>query len=471
MAGPWEKYQQPAQQQTGPWARFADPNQAGIDEEAAANLRALGYEPQRPEVDPSDRSYTGQILPISYDAAGEASFDSNAGLLGALKAAVTAPGRALSGELQVTGPDGSVTPTAIGEALNFAGFASPMTPELRAGGYLIPGERGALARAKVEPPSEAVLKQAASDGYNDLRNLGVDYSTASVNQLSGEIQALLTQDGIIGTLAPKTYSILDQLSAAPAGSVASINGITAARKAFGNAARDFANPTEQLAAQRAIESLDGFLARSDPASVVSGPANQVAPLLRDANGNYAAYRRSKTLTDLADAAQLRANASNSGQNAGNTTRQRVASLLLNGDGKQVKGFSKQELGDLRAVNEGSAAANSTRYIGNLLGGGGGLGQLLTAAIGAAGGSAAGGGLGAAIGSVAPVAIGKGSKAVSNALTERALTEVASSLRQRSPVYEALLKDAPMVRSHPAKTDAILRLLLASESDKKGGGGW
>lgn len=44
------------------------------------------------------------------------------------KEAVTAPGRAMSGELQVMGPDGNVSPEAIKEGLNFASWAAPGAP-------------------------------------------------------------------------------------------------------------------------------------------------------------------------------------------------------------------------------------------------------------------------------------------------------------------------------------------------------
>lgn len=44
------------------------------------------------------------------------------------KSAVTAPGRAMSGELQVTGPDGRTSMEAIGEGLNAAAWMSPASP-------------------------------------------------------------------------------------------------------------------------------------------------------------------------------------------------------------------------------------------------------------------------------------------------------------------------------------------------------
>lgn len=91
------------------------------------------------------------------------------GLLDSGAQAFTAPGRALSGELQVMGPDGNVTPEAIAEGLNFAGWASPSspasglarpTPKIATPRQLTPGQDAALAaeRLGVDLP-----RAAASD--------------------------------------------------------------------------------------------------------------------------------------------------------------------------------------------------------------------------------------------------------------------------------------------------------------------
>lgn len=409
----------------------------------------------------ADKSYTGQILPFSVDAAGNKHFDSNAGILGAVKNAFLLPGDAMAGKVDPTSEEG------IARATNFAATFSPMNPGIRAGDKVVPGVATNLVK-NIEPPTAQALKDAAKQGYEQLRNMGVDYKTSAVNDLSGEIGTLLTQDGITSSLAPKTYSVLAGLAEAPAGSVASLDGLTAARRAFGHAAADFSNPTEQLAAKRAMESLDQFIARSDPTTVASGPADAVGPILADARGNYAASKRSETIADLNDAAQLRANAANSGANSGNTTRQRLASLILND--KQSAGFSPEELGALRGVNEGTFAANSTRTIGNLLAGGKGVGASLLGLAGAATGAASGHPELAAAGASLPLA-GVVAREISNVLTERALSQVEKNVRKRSPLYEAMLARATSEAKIPSKTEAVVRALLLAQQQSNGGGGW
>lgn len=75
--------------------------------------------------------YTGTILPISRDADGNFSFAIPtlvSGMLDSGVAAVTAPGRAMSGDLPVTDAAGRTSPQAIAEAANIATWVSPASP-------------------------------------------------------------------------------------------------------------------------------------------------------------------------------------------------------------------------------------------------------------------------------------------------------------------------------------------------------
>lgn len=80
----------------------------------------------QPQQDTFERA---TLLPFGKDSAtGEVSVAVPGILKGAWESArdaFTAPGRAMSGELQVMGPDGNATQEAIGEGLNFAQWASP----------------------------------------------------------------------------------------------------------------------------------------------------------------------------------------------------------------------------------------------------------------------------------------------------------------------------------------------------------
>ena len=399
------------------------------------------------------QAYTGSVLPLSRDEEGAVSFDSNAGLLGSIKRAIMLPGDAYSGKVDPMSQEGR------DRAMEFAATFSPINPAVRAGETVIPGVANALRKAEVNPPSVDELKAASSAGYDAMRSSGVDYKASSVEELAKRLKTELETDGILSELAPKAHGVLNKLSSAPEGSVASISGLEAARRAFGHAGKDFANPTDQLAAERSVRGLDEFIRGAGDDAVAAGDPKAAASLLDEARGNYAAAKRSEKLDGVEYAAQLRANAANSGQNIGNSTRQRIASLLLNP--KARAGYNADEIAALEGVDTGSKAANATRYIGNLLGGGGGLGAATTGFMGAAAGGMSGSPGLAVAGAALPIA-GAITKKVSNSLTEKALREVSQQTRKRSPLFEEMMRNAPSEAALPNNTEALIRAYLLGQ---------
>lgn len=409
---------------------------------------------------PPKTVYKGMVLPMNYDDKGGAHFDMSAGIPGMVQniakglwSGATAPGDVYNGKLD------PASDTAIGRAFDLASAASPVNPAIQAGDRAIPGVLKAVTQQKVAPPTTDALYNAASGGYNQARDMGVDYSAKAVKNLASGLRSSLEQDGVLAELAPKSFSILSKLESPADGSVAPLAGIDAARKAFGLAAKDFSNPTEQLAAKRIMGGLDNFVQNPSAESVVAGPAAAAASTIKDARGNYAAASRSDRINGIEEAADLRAAAANSGLNADNTIRGRVASMLLNP--KQAAGYSADELAALREVAEGNLGRNSARYIGNILGGGGGLGAALTGAGGAAGGLAAGGPVGAVAGAGLP-ALGYSAKVLGNALTRRSLDSADALVRSRSPLFQQMQQNAPMVIDSPDKRAAYVRALMMSE---------
>jgi hypothetical protein len=406
---------------------------------------------QAPQQDP----VSGSILPLSRDEQGNLSFDSNAGIVGAVKRAVTLPGDVFTGKVD------PMSDEAMGRSLELGALASPVNPGIRAGARAIPGVAQQLRRPKVEPPSSQALKDAAGKGYDQLRDMGVDYRSDAVAGMARGIRSELEQDGILAELAPKTFRLIEKLENPPDRSVASLAGIEAARRSFRHAAQDFSNPTEQEAAKRALAGLDGFVERGDPSTVVAGPASEAGRVAAGARGNYAASKRSDRLTGLEETAERRAAASNSGQNIDNAIRQRVASILQNP--KQRAGFNKEEIAALESVARGTAGRNLTRRIGNLLGGGGGLGQGLTGAAGAVLGGTVGGPAGAGVGALAATGAGMTAKAAANAMTKRSLGKADKATRKRSPLYQETQRAAPLEAINPQKRAALMRALLLAQS--------
>lgn len=421
---------------------------------AQARQRAAQGGQQAPQQPQDDGSYTGTLLPLRKDKEGLhfAVPKAISGLWDSAVGAATLPGDVYQGK---TDP---FSDEAIGRATDLAGLVSPISPASRGVGV------GGLRRAgTTEVPSADALRTAASAGYDKARNLGVDYSSQSVSDLASGLRASLEKDGILDNLAPKSFGILDNLAKPPEGSVAGLQGIEAARRAFGNAARDFTNPTEQLAAKRIIEGLDDFVTRADPASVVAGPASEAAGILKDARGNYAAAKRSDLLTGREELADLRSVAANSGRNYDNSMRQRLVDVLAKP--KLGAGFNDTEQAAIEEVIRGNPLRNSTRNIANLLGGGGGLGNFLTGAAGAGAGAAVGGVPGAMVGAAAGALPGVAAKGVQNALAKRAFNALEESVRKRSPLYEELARNTPTEALAPDARAALVKFLMELEAEK------
>jgi hypothetical protein len=425
-----------------------------------------------------DKSYSSAVLPFSRDASGSVHFDPNAGILGSLIRSFTLPHDVMAGEVSLPSSanpsEGQATyepnfigrllgsgnfeaPSAasgIGRALEMGATISPVNPAVQAGDRAIAGAANALRKAKVKPPTAEALSAAGSAGYDAARDMGVHYSSDAVAKVADALRRNLEADGILDELAPKTHSILNRLSSPPEGSTVPLSGLEAARRSLGYAGRDFTNPTEQEASRRVVGGFDEFVASPDPSAVVAGPAAAAGETLAAARGNYAASQRSARLHGVEEAADIRAAAANSGQNLDNAIRSRVASVLL--DPRKRAGYSAEELAALEEVAKGTAPRELLRYVGNLLGGGGGLGAAV--AGGGAGFLAGSPGIGAAVGVGAP-AVGFAAKRIANILTRRALREADASVRRRSPLYSEMQKNAPLSIPSPEARAAVARALM------------
>jgi len=398
------------------------------------------------------------VLPFSEDPQGGVHFDIHAGLTGAALDAFTAPGDAYAGRLDPASPEGQK------RAFDFATMFSPMSPAMRAGARAVPGALMSERRGQAPVPTAAELKTAASAGYDAARQTGAEYPGADIGNLAQTAQHELESDGILSELAPQTFAVLGRLSNPPPGSTVNIGSLDAVRKSLGRIAGNFGNPTEQEAARRIIARIDQHIedAGAGAASISPGPGSTLpvpsaaagaggangtgaagvaenpltaaARLIREARANSAAMFRSDRVSGVEEAADLRASAANSGQNTGNTLRQRLASLLLND--KQSRGFSAEELDAMRQVVNGTATSNTLRRVGNMLGGGGGLGQTAIASLGGAIGSAMGGGMeGAAIGAGAATGLGTGTRSAYNSLVGRQMRGLDEMMRRRSPLFQ------------------------------------
>jgi hypothetical protein len=426
-------------------------------------------------------NYRGSILPFSTDAQGNNHLDWSAGLPGALWSAFTAPGDAATGRLPTPysgytpGRDSanasSATasldaPEARQRASDFAQFFGSSGAALRAG-EAIPG-----VFTKKTIPTAQQLKAAAGAGYDAARASGLEVSGDAVGDMARGLQSTLQSDqGIIEKTAPKTYALLDELANPPANSSVGIPGLLAAKSGLSNLSLE--PGTEGLAARHALAGLRVFMSSLDdsqlaPSNLRAAPAQDsaaVAQTIRDADANYAAAQRSNDLTGTLDRAntgileraEARAEASHSGRNLDNAIRQRVASFLQNPE--NLAGFSQPEIDALKSVVAGGPVQNTARFVGNTLGGGGGLGHLIGIGAGALGGAHLGGGEGAAIGAMLPSAVGTAAKTLENNLARRSLNSADETVRQNSPLYRAMQAQGLLARPAIGGSSAVWRAIL------------
>jgi hypothetical protein len=132
-------------------------------------------QPQAPKKEP----YTGMILPWATDAEGNNSLAVPrmvTGIIDSAKDAISAPYRAMTGELQMTGPDGRTSEEAIGEGFNMATWVNPSSVAMGTGRQI------ARNFARANPSEGAQVAQAAQNIGVTLPR-AVTSDNAAINQI------------------------------------------------------------------------------------------------------------------------------------------------------------------------------------------------------------------------------------------------------------------------------------------------
>lgn len=239
----------------------------------------------------------------------------------------------------------------------------------------VPGIAGPVARLPKPPPAPSIaqLYDAANGDYAVAHAMDVNVQPSSIGNFASNLQAQLEGDGLRDYLAPKTFSALQEMQNAaaqaaqaqgpgvvPMTNLADIDGM---RRVLGNAAADFGNPTEQHAAGRAIAGLDSYVRSIPQSDVMSGDVGAAQRVLESARGNYAAAKRAELIESQEDKANRQAGVTGSGANINNALRQKM-NQVLNNKGMQ-RGFTQDELDQIRSIAMGTPMGNLARKIGKL----------------------------------------------------------------------------------------------------------
>lgn len=350
--------------------------------------------------------------------------------------------------------EGTVDPLsqeAVMAGAEGAALMTPISAASRVAETVVPGTLRSVRPGPVKIPTTQELKKAGSAGFDQARELGVDYSTASVNSLADDLLRQLDEAGFSGGpegVSPKTFSVLSALQKPPdlgpddLGAVFSVKNLITARKRLQKVQKEGKGGEESEAARRAIDALDDFVMAPPAESVVAGPAASVGKLVDDARGDYAAHFRSKDVEKSIRKAEQDASTTPFGLNEGKRISDRLKSLLQ--DEKRTRGYTKEEVELLEAAVAGKFGAKLSRYVSNMLSAGGGWGQT--------GVSLGGGGLAYLLGGPqlaaatalgVPIA-GAGLRVLSNKLMKRGAQGLAAGLRKRSPLYQKALERPPLM---------------------------
>ncbi|SFO74296.1 hypothetical protein SAMN05216330_104455 [Bradyrhizobium sp. Ghvi] len=395
----------------GDWSqRYADSlaQQEGMDRK---------FETEHPVIDTGAKIAGGaaSMAPIAATATGARVLGLVGSSLPAQMLAGGASGAAIGAADAATRGEDITSGAMKGSALGAAGPAVGRTI-----GKVVQGVKSAVSPPPAIPSAED-LKDAATAGYDALRRMNVKLKPAAINNLATAAKQNLMDDGLRDYLAPKTFAVLDELAQRqPASAHVSFADVHGIRRVLGKAAQSI-DPTEKGAATSVINALDSYLESVPSSDVLSGNANVASQVFKKAQANYAASKRSDLLQGKIADAELQASSANSGANLENALRQRVKDILKSQ--KLRQGFSQDEILQMQRVVRGTAPANVIRAVGNLLGGGGGLGSLVTAGAGAMAAGPAG--------VAAPIA-GGAIKKLGNKMTMAQLEKLDQMIRARAP---------------------------------------
>ncbi len=314
-----------------------------------------------------------------------------------------------------------LAPAAASEAAGYAAQGTAAEVPARIGGALLGGPLAAKAatRAGGAPTVEA-LKDASTSVYRDPAIKGMPVAHADVRQTANSAITKLADAGFDVADQPQVFKHLARLDNPATSNVGEIHKIRKAINKVGQGSV-VSNPSQTAAASEVVRELDRLL-------------DTVSPTIRGANQNYGAGMRGQKIAEALEKADNNTGASHSGMNADNNARQAVKSIL--NSKKDRRGFSPEELTQMKTAVTGTRTGNTARYIGNLLGGGGGMGQMLTATtLGAGGGYAAGGTEGAGTGAALALLLGRGAKGVENASMRRQMAKLSEMVRSRAPLAQ------------------------------------
>lgn len=162
-------------------------------------------------------------------------------------------------------------------------------PYARIGGAILGGAGAARALAPTVAklaPSDII--SAGSAAYKSPIVQAVQIKPQAAERVSDAIATELNQARLNERLAPQTHAIIDNLATPVQNNYHTIEDFQTTRQLLEKQAGNFANPTEQAAASKAITALDKQLAGMPQSDLISGDISQANATLSAGRADYAA---------------------------------------------------------------------------------------------------------------------------------------------------------------------------------------
>jgi hypothetical protein len=390
------------------------------------------------EADPKTTAgqYTGAVgevlgNPATYMGPGSAALKAGAGVASAL----TAEGAGQLAESAGFGPKVAGAARVIGGIVGGTGTAAASA------------ERN-LTKLAAQLPTRESIKDAATAGYDMLKQSNVRISPQGTQDLLASVKNDLHADHFRDYLAPTTYRAIEELGSSGSATIGDLDGV---RRLLGRVPGT--NPTDRAAANKAISAIDDFLTNVPAQHVISGDPARDAAILKHAQGNWALHKQLETLEDASVKGQHRAGVSGSGANSINTARQEVRKIL--DSDKKSRGMSDAVKEKMEEIVMGTWLTNAARKVGKFAPSGP-VSAGATVAAGFAGGAPAAAGV-AGGGFIA--------KHLGEYLTDKQIRELEAMMRSESPIGKPIARAiAPEVAEQQAvPAAAATRSALAQSS--------
>lgn len=387
------------------------------------------------------------------------------------------------------GLTGAATGAAQGAGNTYTGNPSDYLWNAGIGGgvgLLTGGIGGAAfgARPSRPPPAATIPEQRATTdmAYGALRANPTRYDPAHFAQRADDLeQNFYTNPNFVTEreFSPASFRTLDRMRE-PHPSTAATGGLTPgqidlSRRMLGNAG----TKPDIKAAGYVRRGIDDFIENPPVGAVLPGAGNAQSAQLaavqaRLARQSHAGAERSQVSENLRKKAVAEAESRNSGLNVEAKLRSAYADFtkpnVKTGRSRaQNAGFNADEITSMERFHSGvdTPLRNAIRYVGNLGGGGGGLGTLAAAGLGVGSSAAYASDDPRWLGALALPAVGFGGRVLGNRIARQNINALEEMIRSRNPTSQYFQMTKPRIPGGGSATSAkAARDLIALELMKQ-----